>query len=156
MALIKCPECQHEVSEHAVSCPNCGFGIKNLPTNPTPILATKKSNAIPIFLICVFAVAILIAISVISNNAQSLENADFIVRTNDALMDSYGILGGSYDEFIEQSDMHEKYSEILKELTFQRNISIVVIIVSAITVCVCLIIVVNNNKHNKQINPQKE
>lgn len=28
MALIKCPECQHEVSEHAASCPNCGFGIK--------------------------------------------------------------------------------------------------------------------------------
>lgn len=28
MALIKCPECQHDVSEHAVSCPSCGYGIK--------------------------------------------------------------------------------------------------------------------------------
>lgn len=28
MALIKCPECNHEVSEYAISCPNCGYGIK--------------------------------------------------------------------------------------------------------------------------------
>ncbi len=27
MALIKCPECGKEVSELAVSCPNCGFTI---------------------------------------------------------------------------------------------------------------------------------
>lgn len=29
MALIKCPECNHEVSEYAISCPNCGYGIKD-------------------------------------------------------------------------------------------------------------------------------
>lgn len=28
MALIKCPECRKEVSDSAVSCPNCGYGIK--------------------------------------------------------------------------------------------------------------------------------
>lgn len=28
MALIKCPECQHDVSESAQSCPNCGFEVK--------------------------------------------------------------------------------------------------------------------------------
>lgn len=28
MALIKCPECGKEVSDAAVSCPNCGFSIK--------------------------------------------------------------------------------------------------------------------------------
>ena len=27
MALIKCPECQKEISEKAKSCPNCGFPI---------------------------------------------------------------------------------------------------------------------------------
>lgn len=28
MALIKCPECQHDVSDSAIQCPNCGFSIK--------------------------------------------------------------------------------------------------------------------------------
>jgi len=27
MSLIKCPECNHEVSSHAVNCPECGFPI---------------------------------------------------------------------------------------------------------------------------------
>lgn len=29
MALIKCPECGHEVSDKAVRCPNCGFPISH-------------------------------------------------------------------------------------------------------------------------------
>lgn len=29
MALIKCPECQHDVSDSAVQCPNCGFAVKD-------------------------------------------------------------------------------------------------------------------------------
>ena len=28
MALIKCPECGHDVSDTAASCPSCGYGIK--------------------------------------------------------------------------------------------------------------------------------
>lgn len=28
MALIKCPECQKEISDSAVSCPNCGHRLK--------------------------------------------------------------------------------------------------------------------------------
>ena len=28
MALIKCPECQSEVSDQALSCPKCGFPLK--------------------------------------------------------------------------------------------------------------------------------
>lgn len=32
MALIKCPECGHDVSSEAKNCPNCGYPIaeKNL------------------------------------------------------------------------------------------------------------------------------
>lgn len=29
MALIKCPECHHEVSSTAIACPNCGYILKN-------------------------------------------------------------------------------------------------------------------------------
>lgn len=28
MALISCPECGHDVSDSAVTCPNCGFRLK--------------------------------------------------------------------------------------------------------------------------------
>lgn len=27
MALIKCPECNHEVSDTAKNCPNCGYKL---------------------------------------------------------------------------------------------------------------------------------
>ncbi len=30
MALIKCPECQREVSNLAETCPHCGYRLKNL------------------------------------------------------------------------------------------------------------------------------
>ena len=33
MALIKCPECAHEVSDQAASCPQCGYPIRR--TNAT-------------------------------------------------------------------------------------------------------------------------
>lgn len=37
MALLKCPECGHQVSTSASSCPNCGF----------PVSRMNKSNSIP-------------------------------------------------------------------------------------------------------------
>lgn len=30
MALINCPECQKQVSEHSINCPNCGYPINQL------------------------------------------------------------------------------------------------------------------------------
>ncbi len=36
MALIKCPECQNEVSDKATSCPHCGFPIHNVEKNDNP------------------------------------------------------------------------------------------------------------------------
>lgn len=32
MALIKCPECNHEISDQASSCPHCGFPISKKPS----------------------------------------------------------------------------------------------------------------------------
>ena len=34
MALITCPECTHQVSEYALSCPSCGYPIKLSPAAP--------------------------------------------------------------------------------------------------------------------------
>lgn len=41
MALIKCPECQKEISDKAVSCPNCGCPITNQPTSEQPVVNTN-------------------------------------------------------------------------------------------------------------------
>ena len=49
MALIKCPECGHEVSDKASSCPNCGYPLRSaenpvLPDEPEkPELAKEPS-----------------------------------------------------------------------------------------------------------------
>ena len=41
MALIQCPECQHQVSEKAPACPNCGAPIVTPLSAPAPTPATK-------------------------------------------------------------------------------------------------------------------
>ncbi len=43
MALIKCPECQKEISDKAVSCPNCGCPISLL-TNYSEDIATPEAE----------------------------------------------------------------------------------------------------------------
>lgn len=34
MALINCPECDHEISDKAQSCPHCGYVLPNSPSDP--------------------------------------------------------------------------------------------------------------------------
>lgn len=36
MALITCPECSHNVSDKAISCPNCGYPINTISLDPKP------------------------------------------------------------------------------------------------------------------------
>lgn len=46
MALIKCPECEKEISDNAISCPNCGFPLKEKDANTqetTDIESIKSS-----------------------------------------------------------------------------------------------------------------
>ena len=43
MALIKCPECQRDVSDAATSCPNCGHPIAKQSLQP-PIIYTSQSS----------------------------------------------------------------------------------------------------------------
>lgn len=46
MALLKCPECTHDVSDKAVSCPNCGYPM-NMPTNTKPRIRNGKPTKLP-------------------------------------------------------------------------------------------------------------
>lgn len=55
MALIKCPECNSEISDRAYNCPKCGYPIKDMkkkvesksiytPDNPCPICKNENFN----------------------------------------------------------------------------------------------------------------
>lgn len=46
MALIKCPECKHDVSDKALSCPNCGYPM-NSPTSTKPRIRNGKPTKLP-------------------------------------------------------------------------------------------------------------
>ena len=46
MALIKCPECSREISDKAISCPNCGYPM-NTPTSPKPRVKNGKPTKLP-------------------------------------------------------------------------------------------------------------
>src|SRR5436190_655477 len=52
MSLILCPECKHEISDRALSCPNCGFSfhhqVVSSPQSTTPPLhGPPKSTGLP-------------------------------------------------------------------------------------------------------------
>lgn len=44
MAMIKCPECGKEISDQAVSCPNCGYVLKKEPDVKRTKLSAAKKN----------------------------------------------------------------------------------------------------------------
>lgn len=46
MALIHCPECNHDVSDKAISCPNCGYPM-NTPTSTKPRIRNGKPTKLP-------------------------------------------------------------------------------------------------------------
>lgn len=46
MALLKCPECRHDVSDKALTCPNCGYPI-NMPSSTKPRIRNGKPTKLP-------------------------------------------------------------------------------------------------------------
>lgn len=46
MALLKCPECTHDVSDKAITCPNCGYPM-NMPSSTKPRIRNGKPTKLP-------------------------------------------------------------------------------------------------------------
>lgn len=71
MALQRCPECRHKISESVITCPHCGFSFKEtdlavyrekLEQRRLHNQALNRQNAkVQLFWLCVFAVVITIA-----------------------------------------------------------------------------------------------
>ena len=103
MALINCPECQNEVSEHAKLCPHCGYHIKQ-----KKLISSKKTKIV--FYIVVIAVIIFlfsiynispdeeIAITNVKDLKSMLKDPDSLKLYEDVLIIWYtDLLEGDYN-----------------------------------------------------------
>ena len=151
MALIKCPECLHEVSEYAASCPNCVYTINNK-HEESHAINKMKSNSIPKFLICVFLLFIFVSLiflsQAVSSKTEIVESIDRTEAVITALESPFS--DASYYEIEEYEENLEYYeSELAKEQT-KFNLSLVVIIISSISICICFIVIKNNKINNSK------
>jgi hypothetical protein len=82
MSLVICPDCGHEISTNAVSCPNCGFRLpKPEPVVVRKVVESETSERTPYWLIipAVTAVALLLVIIIVmmrSNNDPDARNVN--------------------------------------------------------------------------------
>ena len=53
MALPKCPECKHDVSDKAAACPHCGYPISS-PTSTKPRIRNGKPTKLPNGFGCIY------------------------------------------------------------------------------------------------------
>ena len=44
MALIKCPECERDVSSKATACPHCGYPIERTAQGPRPVQIIEQTG----------------------------------------------------------------------------------------------------------------
>lgn len=78
MALITCPECEHQVSDAATSCPSCGFPMHSspaIPPNEEEIIVSdpavvKKGNSLPKNKLLIRALVAAIILIVIISKAR--------------------------------------------------------------------------------------
>ena len=95
MALINCPECNHEVSDQAATCPNCGYILKTeKTTNVTSVasLPAKKKKKLGCLFYCSIIILILMTITIVgavlgnvtpsSNNNTNSGNQNATLSTN--------------------------------------------------------------------------
>ena len=59
MALIKCPQCNNEISDKAEKCPNCGYIVPHILTS-APITSQKRTANISKWLIVASLILVLI------------------------------------------------------------------------------------------------
>lgn len=114
MALIKCPECEKEISDHAESCPNCGYPLhkKILPVPPKEPMSDdeieewKEAKSVRNSNIAVAAIigviALIFVIIIVVQNVGPTINAkayEYIVAASTEFKDpsSVRLVSGSFD-----------------------------------------------------------
>lgn len=92
MALITCPECNHEVSDTALACPHCGYQVKKDFESPQQVEVTSikikpKISKKILFLASIFIIITLSVVvgTIISNkNKEALREKEYIENLNEA------------------------------------------------------------------------
>ena len=99
MALIKCPECGHQVSDKAATCPSCGVAIAGNVKRENEAPKGKRSMTIPIVAGVVAVIAVLVGLYFYNNvqdrneldayeNAMSCSEADVLQNYLDMYADA--------------------------------------------------------------------
>jgi len=105
MALINCPECQNEISEHAKTCPHCGYHIKqkNFLSNKKikkvlyiVIIAAIISISLILFLLYHLSPYEQIAVTNVNDLRNMLKDPDSFKLYEDVLVIWYTDLAGDY------------------------------------------------------------
>jgi hypothetical protein len=77
MALIKCPECQREISENATACPHCGNPI----AASSPVPPKKAGGTGGFLLFCLGIIALIAIFGSISKDNKNASNDDKAAAT---------------------------------------------------------------------------
>lgn len=133
MALIKCPECGHEVSDKAESCPNCGYKITEAKDEaPTQEQNNGKKIALGIILLAIFIslfvvtkrvdVLIVGALLTMAFSALSKKNRRDFMK----ICSKCGYQGGDTDNYCPKcagvmKNANDMYSGVLKNEEQQKN-----------------------------------
>ena len=126
MALTKCPECGNTISDKAISCPHCGYVIKQQVNN----LNTPKKSGNKGILVLLVVVAIIASVTwgaIIHSENKNKEYKELIYQKSGlSLKGDYtnaelrGIVEGGRS-YIERND------DLQKKLFHQEGLSITVI-----------------------------
>lgn len=68
MSLINCPECSHEVSDSAMSCPNCGFELKKQHQSKKP--KKKSGGCLPWVVVTLVILALITLYSIFRDDTS--------------------------------------------------------------------------------------
>lgn len=131
MALIKCPECEKEISDKATVCPSCGCPIgageqaekSETKSENTKVEATKKDNRQMLIVACVVVVIALIAVIFVmlgkksKNDNKDVADGSVAESVGDSDKQTYReatdlLLAAKYDEAKELFETIPTYNDV--------------------------------------------
>ena len=132
MALIKCPECQHDISNTAINCPNCGCNIKKAQKAQAEILAKEQWDKMPkkektiatIITLVIIAVVAIFLFKACSNTDPSKQNhhdgkcdicgAELVQRADDNEETAKSRFNTYFEQTAPLIDLYEKRGKLVK------------------------------------------
>ena len=106
MALYKCPECGHIISDRADACPNCGYVLKTY-TNPNSN-ANNRHN-ITVILAVIALIAALTLIGILLYKSNNSNNSELTIPTDTTAQDS-AVVNDSVPGLVSRQSSYEKSS----------------------------------------------